>query len=278
MQPETTRITVLVDNQAEAGLMVAHGFALWIETAHRHILFDTGEGVACEKNSWTLGVDLTTTDTLVLSHGHNDHTGGVSRCLSLAGQAELYCHPGAVLPRFSLRDNMAKSLQMPREAMRAIDKLPAKRVHWVQHPLVLTETIGLTGPIPRETDFEDTGGPFFLDPKGQRPDPINDDLALWIRTDQGLIVCVGCAHAGLINTLHHVQRLNQGLRIRAVISGFHLLNADESRLAQTIAALRLIAPEQLIPCHCTGEWAVSQLCQAFPKTCCPGMSGRTYTF
>ena len=278
MQPEITRITILVDNQAETGLIAEHGFALWIETASRRILFDTGQGTACEKNGRILGVDLATTDTLVLSHGHNDHTGGVSRCLSLASQAELFCHPGAVLPRYSLRNNMAKSLQMPRDAMLAIDKLPAKRVHWVQQALLLTESIGLTGPIPRETDFENTGGPFFLDSKGQRPDPMDDDLALWIRTKQGLIVCVGCAHAGLVNTLRHVQRLNQGLRIRAVIGGFHLLNADESGLAQTIAALRLVAPEQIIPCHCTGEQAVSQLCQAFPKECCPGKAGKTYIF
>ncbi len=167
---------------------------------------------------------------------------------------------------------------MPSDAMLAIDKLSAQRVHWVQHSLFLTETIGLTGPIPRETDFENTGGPFFLDSKGQRPDPLDDYLALWIRTSQGLIVCVGCAHAGLVNTLNQVRRLNNDLRIRAIIGGFHLLNASQPQLTQTIAALRLLAPDQIIPCHCTGEAAVAQLCAAFAAACCLGAAGMTFIF
>lgn len=278
MQPET-RITILVDNQAEAGLIAQHGFALWIESADRRILFDTGQDLACEENGGTLGIDLAAADALVLSHGHYDHTGGISRCLNLARKAELYCHPGAVLPRYSVRNNSARTLQMPSESMRAIDTLPAERVHWVQQSLLLTETIGLTGPIPRKTDFEDTGGPFFLDPKGRRPDPLDDDLALWIRTDRGLIVCVGCAHSGLVNTLNQVQRLNKGIRIRAVIGGFHLQNAGGRRLERTVSALRQFAPDCLIPCHCTGEEAMTAFQNALGKNRCrPGAAGMRCTF
>lgn len=130
-----TKITILVDNQAVTGLAAEHGFSLWIETADTHLLFDTGQGTAFEKNAAALGIDLATTNILVLSHGHYDHTGGVPSCLR-AGKAELYCHPGAVLPRYSIRNGMTKSLQMPPQAMLAIDKLPAKRVHWVQHSLL----------------------------------------------------------------------------------------------------------------------------------------------
>jgi 7,8-dihydropterin-6-yl-methyl-4-(beta-D-ribofuranosyl)aminobenzene 5'-phosphate synthase len=103
----------------------------------------------------------------------------------------------------------------------------------------------------------------------------NADLALWVRTSEGLIVCVGCAHAGLVNTLHQVQRQHPGIPIRAVIGGFHLLHADRMRLEQTILALRQIAPELIIPCHCSGEYAVNALRQAFGKQCRPGMAGMT---
>jgi 7,8-dihydropterin-6-yl-methyl-4-(beta-D-ribofuranosyl)aminobenzene 5'-phosphate synthase len=278
MNADTIKITILVDNQAAPGLVAEHGFSLWIETANRHILFDTGQGRAFEKNACALGIDLAATDILVLSHGHYDHTGGVPQCLRMARKAELYCHPGAVHPRYSVRNGESKSLQMPRKTMLAIDTLSSEQVHWVQQSLFLTDTVGLTGPIPRETDFEDTGGPFFLDTKGLRPDPMEDDLALWIRTDNGLIVCVGCAHAGVVNTLHHVQRLNQGMRIRAVIGGFHLLNAGQQRLARTIDALRLLAPDQVIPCHCTGERAMVELSKAFVETCCPAVTGTTCIF
>lgn len=278
MEDNTTRITILVDNKANSGLAAEHGFSLWIETADKHLLFDTGQGTAFEKNAGTLGIDLASTDILVLSHGHYDHTGGVPTCLRTASKAELYCHPGAVLPRYNVRNGISKSLQMPHEAMLAIDKLPAKRVHWVQHSLVIKDIIGLTGPIPHETDCEIADGPFFLDPEGGCPDPIDDDLALWIRTKTGLIVCVGCAHAGINNTLHHVQRLNKGMRIRAIIGGFHLLNAGEQHVERTIGILRNFAPDQVIPCHCTGERAITQLRTAFGDGCCPGAAGMTFVF
>lgn len=278
MKVDTTKITILIDNQAGTGLVAEHGFSLWIETANKHLLFDTGQGTAFEKNAITLGIDLATTDMLVLSHGHYDHTGGVPTCLRIAGKAELYCHPGAVLPRYSVRNGVTRSLRMPTETMLAIDKLPTGQVHWVQHSLLVTDTIGLTGPIPRQTNFETPGEPFFLDTKGLRPDPIDDELALWIRTEQGLIVCVGCAHAGLENTLNHVQRLNKGLRIRAVIGGFHLLNAEEQHIERTITALRILAVDQIVPCHCTGERAVAQLNTAFSKGSCSGAAGMTFVF
>lgn len=278
MDAQKTKITILVDNQAGKGLVAEHGFSLWVQTGDKHLLFDTGQATAFEKNAAALGIDLAMTDMLVLSHGHYDHTGGVPTCLRAAGKAELYCHPGAVLPRYSVRDGMAKSLRMPPDTMQAIDKLSAGRVHWVQHSLFITETIGLTGPIPRETDGRKSSEPFFLDSKGLRPDPIDDDLALWIRTEEGLIVCVGCAHAGLRNTLGYVRQLNKGLRIRAVIGGFHLMHAGDPDIDQTIAALRAIAPVQIIPCHCTGDHAMAKLSAAFGAACCPGAAGMTFVF
>ena len=148
----------------------------------------------------------------------------------------------------------------------------------MQQSLRLAGTIGLSGPIPRQTVYEDTGGPFFLDTGGHRPDPIDDDLALWIDTPTGLVVCVGCAHAGLVNTLVQVQRLNGGRRVRAVIGGFHLLSADERRIKATIDALQALAFDEIVPCHCTGEAAVEALVAAFGERCRPGAAGMRCTY
>ena len=278
MTSRQTKITILVDNEAGAGLKAEHGFALWLETGNKRILFDTGQGCTLMENARILGINPATADYLVLSHGHYDHTGGLAALHHQATQFDLYCHPGAVNPRYSIRNRIPKPLHMPREAMAALDRFPQERLHWVQQPVVLSKTVGLTGPITRDTIFEDTGGPFYLDQEGHRPDLIDDELALWVRTDNGLIVCVGCAHAGLINTLQQVQRLNDNMRIRAVIGGFHLLNADRRRLEQTILALRQLAPDVIIPCHCTGEDAVSTLRDAFGKRCQPGMAGMIRLF
>jgi 7,8-dihydropterin-6-yl-methyl-4-(beta-D-ribofuranosyl)aminobenzene 5'-phosphate synthase len=272
------RVTILVDNQAGEGLLAEHGLSLWIETEDKRILFDTGQGSALESNARILGVDLGRTDVLVLSHGHYDHTGGIAQVLQQARNINAYCHPGVVLPRYIIRKGKPQPIQMPRESMAAIDKLPLERLHWVQQPILLYDKIGITGPIPRETSFEDTGGPFYLDPEGKHADSIDDDLALWIRTDDGAIVCVGCSHAGLVNTLNHVRRLSHGLRVRAVIGGFHLLNAGRERLDQTVAALRLFEPDAVVPCHCTGEPAVALLRGALGERVSPGAAGMTYQF
>ncbi|MFH1075630.1 MAG: MBL fold metallo-hydrolase [Pseudomonadota bacterium] len=262
MNMDRLTITILVDNQVGNGLIAEHGLSIWIETQGKRILFDTGQGGALAQNSQALGKDLGKTDILVLSHGHYDHTGGIPQILQNARGIEVYCHPGVVQPRYAIRDSNVRPIHMSSESMLAINNLPIKYLHWITQPVFLSHWVGLTGSIPRETSYEDTGGPFYLDSEGVRADPIEDDLALWIRVDDGLVVCAGCCHAGIVNTLNHIQRLNNGLRIKAVIGGFHLLNASKGRLNQTIAALRFLDLDRVIPCHCTGEQAVTELSNA----------------
>ncbi|KJS33761.1 MAG: beta-lactamase [Desulfatitalea sp. BRH_c12] len=270
------RILILVDNQVTNGLLAEHGFALWIDTGTELIVFDTGQGHALPQNARQLGIDWSQADHLVLSHGHFDHTGGLRHILTEAHGIHVHCHPGVVQPRYSIRLGKSRPIQMPSHARTALDHVPEQCLHWVLQPTMLSERVGLSGPIPRAAAFEDTGGPFYLDPAGRRPDPIDDDLALWIRTDQGLVVCVGCCHAGLINTLQHILHLNPGEKIRAIIGGFHLLNASGNRLRHTIAALRSLAPGWVIPCHCTGEYAVAALHDSLGQRVCPGAAGKEY--
>ncbi|MBC2735668.1 MAG: MBL fold metallo-hydrolase [Desulfobacteraceae bacterium] len=271
-------ITILVDNQAGPGLTTEHGFSLWIEADGRHILFDTGQGPALPVNARTLGVDLRQTDMVVLSHGHYDHTGGIPHVLHVAPNAHVYCHPAVVQPRYSLRNGSPKPAHMPSESMAALDRLPEKHLRWTSETVMLSENIGLTGPIPRQTTFEDTGGAFFLDPEARHADPIEDDLALWIKTDQGLVVCVGCCHAGIINTLTHVRRLSGVAPIRAVIGGLHLLNADSRRLNHTLADMQTMPIETVIPCHCTGDRALDELEAVMGAKTRRSRSGATHHF
>lgn len=271
-------ITVLVDNYAGDGLSAEHGLSLWIEAADKNILFDTGQGGALAPNAEKLGVDLSATDALVLSHGHYDHAGGVSRLFRTAPAVEMYCHPAAIVPRYGNRADKAKPLGMPCEALRSLDRLPSRRMHWVQDGAILTTDVGLTGYIPRHTNYEDTGGAFFLDPAMRRPDPLDDDLALWINTPEGLIVCVGCCHAGLVNTLNRAIVQSGTSRLRAVIGGFHLLDADENRLEKTVAALEELSPECIVPCHCTGTRAIEFFEKSFGMRMMKGFAGATISF
>lgn len=254
-----TVLTVLVDNQAGFGCLAEHGFALWIEHGDGHILLDTGQGTALAENVHALGIDLGRTDALVLSHGHYDHTGAVPMVLGAAPKVRVYCHSGVTEPRYSISGGEARDIRMPMFSMRALATLPVERMFWNGGAQSLGDGIGLSGFIPRWTDFEDAGGPFYFDPHGLRSDPVDDDQALWISTDKGLIVCLGCCHAGLINTLTHLREITGESRIRAVIGGLHLGSASRERLEMTAQALRDMQPELLVPCHCTGEGAIAYL-------------------
>ena len=269
-------ITILVDNEAGPGLDAEHGLALWIETNGQSILFDTGQGTALPINTQRLGIDLGKTDRIVLSHGHYDHTGGLPHVLGSSPGAEVYCHPGVVRPRYSRRDGSTKPVQMPPPTMAALDHIPEHNLHWASEAVRLSDSVGLTGPIPRRTRYEDTGGAFFRDRVAQSPDAIEDELALWIRTDVGLIVCVGCCHAGLVNTLNHACRQSGAARIRAVIGGLHLLNANRERLEKTLTALATFSIDSIIPCHCTGDKAIEAFEDVLGKRIIRGRSGLTF--
>lgn len=255
----SVRLTILVDNVAQNGCLGEHGFALWLDVGDRRILLDTGQGSALAANMQTLGLEPGQLDDLVLSHGHYDHTESAPWLLSHASGCRVWCHPGAVDPRYSIRGGEVRDISMPAVSRRALGSLSASRLRWSAKPVILAPGVGLTGAIPRRTDFEDPGGPFFLDPHGRRPDPVEDDQALWIDTDRGVVVCVGCCHAGLINTLSYVRELSGGRSILAVVGGLHLGAAGPDRLERTVSLLRDFNPEMLLACHCTGEEAVSRL-------------------
>ena len=274
MATPSVKLTILVDNNAKEGLIAEHGYSLWIETHTQILLFDTGNKLALQENARQLGKDLSTVGSLILSHGHYDHTGGVETVLEQSKTAEIYLHQGAFQPRYVKDGDGARPIRVPGNSARALDRFEEKsRVHWATRPLWIDKEIGITGPIPRNNSFEDVGGAFFLDPGCSRPDLIEDDLALWIKTGRGLVVCVGCSHAGIVNTLEAVKAITGEERIHTVVGGMHLLNASGERLSRTVKALNQMDIGCMIPCHCTGDGAVEYLEANLECTVVKGYAG-----
>ncbi len=271
-------IQIVVDNKAADSFIAEHGFALWISADGREILFDTGNQEALVPNARKLNLDFTSLTDLVISHGHYDHTGGVETVLQSAVDIEVYLHQAAMQPRYVNDKEETRTVRMPAGSMRSLWDVPDDSLHWLTHPFKITERIGLTGPISRLTAYEDTGGAFYYDPFARRPDPIEDDNALWLHTPEGLIICVGCSHAGIVNTIQAIVEMSGETRIRTVIGGLHLLHAAAERLEKTVLALNDFDLQQLVACHCTGDEAFLYLADHLHCELIQGYSGFSLVF
>jgi 7,8-dihydropterin-6-yl-methyl-4-(beta-D-ribofuranosyl)aminobenzene 5'-phosphate synthase len=265
---------LLVDNVAGDGLMVEHGFSAWLEVGEDRLLLDTGAGAALAANASRLGVDLASASAIILSHGHYDHTSGLSHVLSVNDSAGVCFAPGVDRDRFSRHsDKEPRSVGMSPEVRERLHALPGERLHETSRPRMLAPGIGVTGPIPRMCPFEDTGGPFFLDAEGQKADLISDEQALWFDTVGGLVVVGGCCHAGIINTVNWIRAATGVSRVRGIVGGLHLLNASDARLEKTLAHVRDWNLDFIAPCHCTGARVVDLMCAELGEVVRPMRSG-----
>ncbi len=239
--------TILVENHALPGLTAEHGLSLLIEEGENQLLFDTGAGRALAENCRALKTGPLP-DHVLLSHGHNDHTGGIGllegKTVFAAegiGKKRFSCHPGKPVRDLSMPENRLKFVR-------------------ISSPEEILPGMYATGPIPRLSG-EDCGGPFYLDPEKNLPDPIADEQALLLKTG---ILIQGCCHAGIINTLEHCRKSFPEIKIHTVIGGLHLLLADERRLKETADYLRESTVKRLYLLHCTGEHAIDYLRSALP--------------
>lgn len=256
-------ITVLVENTASrTDMLTEHGLSLWIEYGEKRILFDTGQSDILIKNAKTLGVDLAQADAIVLSHGHYDHAGGLSAVLDIAAKATVYLHPAAIEPKFSRKESKGRFIGMSEMSKKAIRN---RKVVWTEAATSIFSGITITGQIPRANNFEDVGGDFFLDENCRKPDELLDDQALFIESPNGLIVVLGCGHAGAVNTLHYIADLSGRKNFYAALGGTHLLNASEQRIDKTMAAFKEYQIQKIGPAHCTGNKAFEKFKSVFPE-------------
>jgi 7,8-dihydropterin-6-yl-methyl-4-(beta-D-ribofuranosyl)aminobenzene 5'-phosphate synthase len=276
---QTVTVTTLVENSVHARRLCAeHGLSFHVQARERSLLFDTGQSGLLVENARKLRVPLERIGAIALSHGHDDHTGGLQAARAAAPRARVFLHPASLAPKFAGNpDGTGRPLGIATSNAEWL-RGAADAVVWTAKQTEVMDGIFVTGEIPRRNDFEDTGGRFYLDAACTRPDPLVDDQALFFDTSDGLVVLLGCGHSGVVNTLEYIGSITGGRPIHALIGGMHLLNASPERMEKTLAALRRLDVRRLAPAHCTGMPAAAQLWTAFPGRCSSCGVGTRLTF
>jgi 7,8-dihydropterin-6-yl-methyl-4-(beta-D-ribofuranosyl)aminobenzene 5'-phosphate synthase len=259
------QITTLSENTAGSrGLLAEWGLSILVETDQINILFDTGQSLSASHNADQIGIDLSQIDKIVLSHGHFDHTGGLRHILRRIGkEVEVIAHPDILAVKYKRRqEEEGEYIGIPFHHQ-TLESLGAK-FNLTREPVRITANIMTTGEIPMITEYE-TIEPILVVKEGKRfkPDKLLDDQALIIKTEPGLVVILGCAHRGIINTLYHAQKLTGVKTIYTVLGGCHLMDSTEERVWLTIAALKELGVQMLGACHCTGLQASAIMAQQF---------------
>jgi 7,8-dihydropterin-6-yl-methyl-4-(beta-D-ribofuranosyl)aminobenzene 5'-phosphate synthase len=271
------KLTTLSENTANHGFLAEWGLSIMVEVDGLRILADTGLSFSAVHNAQLMGVDLSTIDRIVLSHGHADHTGGLREVLKIRGEVEVIAHPDIWAPKYVKHENGKleyAGIPFTREELESC----GAQFNLAKEPVHISEHAMTTGEIPMVSGYEEIDDNILVKEDGAlQPDPMADDLALVIDTDFGLVVILGCAHHGIVNTIRRAQSLTGKEPVYAVIGGTHLVQASKERIERTIADLKEMGIQKLGVSHCTGFTASARLSQEFEDTFFQNNSGSQLT-
>lgn len=253
--PDTSaevKLTILADNRSSdpARFPTEHGLSILLDTGSLLILLDTGASDLFVRNARKLGVNLAEVDYVFLSHGHNDHAGGLSAFLDINDKAKVIVSSRAVGKAFfSTRGDLHSiTPAWPLNAMEG-------RTIPVEDNMELPGGIRIIADIP-ETYPKPEGNRNLLVVEGR--DPFRHEIAFY----SGGVLFTGCAHHGLENILSACP-----WPVTTVIGGFHLLDSNDGDLYESLDDLedlghRLLEhyPDTMFYTgHCTGDKAFRAL-------------------
>lgn len=284
--PSMLPAPTMLEGAVVDGPLAQHGFSALVTVRRGHrshtVLFDTGiTPDGCVENLRRIGKDPADIEAIVCSHGHFDHTAGLSGLATRLGRQNL---PVVVHPEFWTRRRLAipgrDPLETPTTSRRALEDVGFAVLEQQQPSFLFDEALLVTGEIDRSTDFEQG----FLIHQAFHdgawvPDPlILDDQALIVNVaGKGLVILTGCGHAGIVNICRYAQRLTGETRMHAVLGGFHLNGPlFEPIIPPTLGALEQLAPDVIVPAHCTGWRAVHAIAARFPQQFIQNSVGTTF--
>jgi 7,8-dihydropterin-6-yl-methyl-4-(beta-D-ribofuranosyl)aminobenzene 5'-phosphate synthase len=263
-QAKVAKVTILSTMLSEYDGIGEWGFAALVEVDGHKILFDTGARPdTVLQNAEALKIDLSQVTDVVLSHFHDDHTGGL-----MTLRNALRAKNPAALSRLHVAEGMfdelhpaGKTANVNHMAMRR-DAFIATGGTVIVHDKAeeIAPGIWLTGPVPRRFPEHNWSGSLKrVSAGGEIDDAVQDDMSMVIRTNSGLIVLTGCGHAGIGNILVHSRAMLDNQPVKTVIGGLHLYEADDARLRWTANEMHKAGVTSLLAAHCTGLEATYRL-------------------
>jgi len=307
-QSQGISITVVTDNYYDAlrpdhpcgkrfrttpdqSIHAEHGLSFFVEVLSEgkshNFMFDYGidpSGVI--NNIKIIGLNLSMLEAMALSHGHFDHWGGLRGLLSLIDTSNhgkeipFFVGKNCFSRRFSIRPGSKDLIDLGKLKREDIEKAGRFRVIESDKPEEIVRGVYTTGRIKRTTDYEKVPSNLLVEREGKiKQDYFDEELALFtVLKNKGLVIISGCAHAGIVNTVRHIERLTGLDKVYGIIGGFHLINAPDDTIKRTIADIKAINPTYIVPTHCTGFEAIVCFAKEMPEQFILNTAGTTYTF
>jgi len=283
------KITKRYRSMSGKSIHAEHGLSYYAETTvsgkTSACMFDFGlDPVGVLNNIALLGIDVGKANAFSLSHGHWDHyTSAVSILRQnqsrIAAGTPFYVGEEAFAHRYALRPGATELTDLGQLKKEDIEALRLKVVE-VRTPVEIVPGAYFTGNIERITAYEKVPMTFQI----KRGDKIEHDTfpgeqAVFFKVKgKGLVVLSGCAHAGIVNTVKQAQKVTGTDKIHAIMGGFHLINAKPELIQNTVADIKAMKPDYIVPTHCTGFEAIVVFSREMPNEFVLNTSGTQYTF
>ena len=240
------KIKILSENTVyKRNLRAEHGLSFYFEYGDKKYLFDTGQGLVLKDNADQLDIDLKEIDTVILSHGHDDHTGGLKELLKINPSINVAAHPDLFIPKYKIENNKNQFIGTDVK-IRDINFINAREKEEVSRGINISKDVK----VKDNSSFKKRY--IIKDNKQEKVDKFNDEISLYIETEKGLVILLGCSHKGIVNIIKDIkERTNQ--RIAGILGGLHLKHSSGQEVIEIMNYFDSINFDLLVPVHCTGR-------------------------
>lgn len=258
------KITTLCENRIEPsfGLCASHGLSLYLEFKGKTFLYDVGQDDTFIKNAKKMNIDIDNCDTIIISHGHLDHAGGLAYLNINTTNKDLIIDKRAFFKKIRYVNKQEIDIGIS-DILKHLEYKSTE----INQSFEIFDGLWCLSQVEIDENFIGLEkGLYVIDEKKiKTEDTFSDELGLCFNTSNGLCVISGCSHRGVINIINSAKQLMNTNNIHTFIGGLHLSFATEEEIYSVTTILKKLNLKKLIIGHCTGWKAISII----EKELCP---------